>query len=222
MVAKLVNGDLVGTWCWKVVALPAQLFKFTFCALAKTNWFGINKWGCWWPKLMKGFGGMRGALDCWTAAIWASRFSWNSPTTGVCCIPSGSDLKICRGGGGGGIRLGCCWWFISDEPLCGLSSIRGFINGCKGMPFTWLPFIGEVRFVCLALWLNLGIVLLFENFAALCCCRVDEKNFAMFSMRNNFDSARNLRKISWIPPRSTHHRLCAACNEGKVMQKIFH
>lgn len=161
MVGKCVICDL-GDSCWCKLALLTKLFKFAFCmlwALAKTNWFRVvwlNRCCCWWPKLMNGFGGIRGRLVCWTTAIGKFFFSWK---LAVSCIPSGSVRKICRCGGGGGI-FRCCIVLI-----CGLSSKREFINGAIGMPFIWSLELCRVN----GFWLNLGIVLLAKNFGAVCC-----------------------------------------------------
>lgn len=159
--------NLGGSWWCKFILLLNGLFKLAFgmfWALANTNWCGsvrFNKWCCW-PKLMNGFGGIRGWLVSWIVAIFLSGVS--VVMGGGCCIPSGSDRKMCRGGGAGGIFR--FWWFICEPLTCGLISMRGFINDIAGMPF--------IRCSCAAgsfvegFWLNFGIVLLLKNFCAVC------------------------------------------------------
>lgn len=172
-----VNCDLGGScWC-KFVLLLTKLFKLAFCmlwALANTNWLRVVWFNrcCWWPKLMNGFGGIRGGLVSWTTAIGRFFFSWK---LAVCGIPSGSVRNICRCGGGGGI-FRCCVGLI-----CGLMSKRGFINGVVGMPFIRSSELCQVKWF----WLNLGIVLQAKNFGAV-CCRKGEFVLKMFCCSREF------------------------------------
>lgn len=187
MVAKLADCDL-GCWC-----VMKQLFKCEFgmlIARPKTNWFDVNRLACcWWPRLMNGFGGTRGRL------VGAFFFSKASLAVGVCCIPSGSDRKICRWGGAGGIFLG--WWFIDGAAMCGRISERGFI---RGIPLIWFSFELSLAF---GIWLNLGIVRMLTSLG----WKILEWK-TIFSSEE-FDE--NSLQIACIPPRSTRHHWCAAC-----------
>lgn len=181
-----------------------QLFKFAFGMLSarpKTNWFDINRLGFgWWPKLINGFGGMRGRLVGWTCAIWTKLFfSASSPTVGDCCMPSGSVRKICRCGGAGGIFRR----FIDGATMCG--RIWGFINGIRGIPLIWLSLSLSLAF---EIWLNFGIVRMLKNFGAVCWKILEWKTFFL---ERNFDE--NSLEIACIPPRLTRHRWCAVCEK---------
>lgn len=186
MVAKLADCDL-GCWC-----VVKQLFKCEFgmlIARPKTNWFDVNRLACWWPRLMNGFGGTRGRL------VGAFFFSKASLAVGVCCIPSGSDRKICRWGGAGGIFLG--WWFIDGAAMCGRISERGFI---RGIPLIWFSFELSLAF---GIWLNLGIVRMLTS--------LGWKILEWKTIFSNEEFDENSLQIACIPPRSTRHRWCAAC-----------